>query len=75
MPGPSVQGLLIAGLALLVAACADTTSPTASPVQAGPWVTVTATPVAADPSRPDRTDFGRFRYAGGLDLTASVTPL
>ena len=71
MPGPSVQGLLIAGLALLVAACADTTSPTASPVQAGPWVTVTATPVAADPSRPDRTDFGRFRYAGGLVLTAS----
>ena len=81
MRGPSVRGLLIAGLALLVSACADTTSPTAGPVQAspvqagpvqsGPWVTVTATPVAADPSRPERTDFGRFRYAGGLALTAS----
>jgi hypothetical protein len=71
MRGPSFRAFLIAGLALLVSACADTTSPTAGPVQAGPWVTVTATPVAADPSRPDRADFGRFSYAGGLALTAS----
>ncbi|MFM8374874.1 MAG: hypothetical protein ACKN9P_02280, partial [Phenylobacterium sp.] len=62
---------LIAALALLAAACADRSVRATGPVQAGPWVSVVAEPVAADPTRPERTDFGRFRYAGGLALTAT----
>jgi hypothetical protein len=66
-----MRRVLIAALALLAAACADRSVRTTGPVQAGPWVTVVAEPVAADPTQPDRVDFGRFRYAGGLALTAS----
>ena len=61
---------LIAALALLMTACADRETRATGPAQAGPWVTVIAEPVSADPTRPDRTEFGRFRYAGGLALTA-----
>ena len=66
-----IRGAFIAALALLAAACADRSVRATGPVQAGPWVTIVAEPVAADPTRPDRVDFGRFRYAGGLALTAS----
>ncbi|AWM76794.1 esterase-like activity of phytase family protein [Phenylobacterium parvum] len=66
-----MRRVLIAALALLAAACADRSVRATGPVQMGPWVTVVAEPVAADPTRPDRTEFGRFRYAGGLALTAS----
>ena len=66
-----MRWVLIAALALLSAGCADRSVRSTGPVQAGPWITVAAEPVAADPTRPDRTDFGRFRYAGGLALTAS----
>lgn len=66
-----IRGAFIAALALLAAACADRSVRATGPVQAGPWVTIVAEPVAADPTRPDRVDFGRFRYGGGLALTAS----
>jgi hypothetical protein len=66
-----IRGAFIAALALLAAACADRSVRATGPVQTGPWVTIVAEPVAADPTRPDRVDFGRFRYAGGLALTAS----
>ena len=66
-----MRWVLIAALALLAAGCADRSVRATGPVQAGPWVTVAAEPVAADPTRPERTDFGRFRYAGGLALTAT----
>ena len=66
-----MRRILIAALALLATACADRSVRATGPVQAGPWVTVVSEPVAADPTRPDRTDFGRFRYAGGVALTAT----
>ena len=65
------RALLVAALAFLATACADRSVRATGPVQAGPWVTVVAEPVAADPTRPERTEFGRFRYAGGLALTAT----
>ena len=66
-----MRTLLIAALALLATACADRSVRATGPIQSGPWVTVAAEPVAADPTRPERTEFGRFRYAGGLALTAT----
>lgn len=66
-----IRKAIIAAFALLAAACADRAPRTAGPVQAGPWVNVVAEAVAADPTQPDRTAFGRFRYAGGLALTAT----
>lgn len=66
-----MRWILIAALTLLTTACADRSVRATGPVQAGPWVTVVSEQVAADPTRPDRTDFGRFRYAGGLVLTAT----
>jgi len=60
-----MRTLLIAALALLATACADRSVRATGPIQSGPWVTVAAEPVAADPTRPERTEFGRFRYAGG----------
>ena len=66
-----MRTLLIAALALLATACADRSVRATGPIQSGPWVTVVAEPVAADPTRPERAEFGRFRFAGGLALTAT----
>lgn len=66
-----MRRLVIIALTVLATACADRSTRATGPVQAGPWVTVVAEPVAADPTRPDRTEFGRFRYAGGLALAAT----
>lgn len=66
-----IRKALIAVLALFAVACADRSARATGPVQAGPWVNVVAEPVAADPGQPERTVFGRFRYAGGLALTAT----
>jgi hypothetical protein len=63
---------------LVLAACTPATPelPPAlpkAPVQAGPAITIQATPVEFDPKDPAKKSFGAFTWAGGVELTSNET--
>jgi len=66
------RGLVLAA-ALALSACAQPVPLPASPVPAGPGITIAATAVALNPQDPARDRIGAFRYAGGLVLSSPDT--
>jgi len=65
-------------LGLLLAACTPATPELPAtlpkaPVQAGPAITILATPVEFDPKDPARKGLGAFTWAGGVELTSDQT--
>ncbi|MCP1336164.1 esterase-like activity of phytase family protein [Futiania mangrovi] len=58
-------GLLAAALCVALAAPLPAIAAEAAPIE------VTARPIALDPEKPDRTDFGKLEYVGGLVLSSS----
>lgn len=66
------RGLVLAA-ALALTACAQPVTLPASPVPAGPGITISATAVALDPQDPSQDRISAFRYAGGLVLSSPDT--
>ncbi|MES2894962.1 MAG: esterase-like activity of phytase family protein [Pseudomonadota bacterium] len=66
------SGLILAA-ALALTACAQPVTLPASPVPAGPGITIVATAVALNPQEPGQDRVGAFRYAGGLVLSSPDT--
>ncbi|MDP3748860.1 MAG: esterase-like activity of phytase family protein [Phenylobacterium sp.] len=66
------SGLVLA-VALALSACAQPATLPASPVPAGPGITIAATAVALNPQDLAQDRIGAFRYAGGLVLSSSDT--
>jgi hypothetical protein len=64
---------LAAGLALGLAALSNLRSAHSEPVPHGAAIEIVARPVALDPRDPARRAFGRFTYAGGLELSSAQT--
>ena len=70
----------LAGIALglWLAACTPATPPLPpalpeAPVQAGPAITILASPLEFDPKDPARKAAGAFTWAGGVELTSNQT--
>ena len=70
----------LAGIALGLTLAACTPAPPQlppplpkEPVQAGPAITIQATPLAFDPKDPAKKTLGAFTWAGGVELTSDET--
>jgi len=66
------RGLVLAA-ALLLSACARPGALPASPVPAGPGITIAATSIPLNAQDPAQDRIGDFRYAGGLALSSPDT--
>ena len=64
---------LVLAASLVLSACAQPATLPASPVPAGPGVTIIATAVPLNPNDPGQDRVGEFRYAGGLALSSPDT--